>query len=377
MSFMKAVSRFIHSRFSVSLFVSFVGVVGIAPMCVANDLSAVHFQRESLSLPEGTYFDSQVIDLNGDGKMDLAVLNDGALYVLLGDGSGNFSLPVPYNQTGFQTVVAFGDFDGDGFPDAAVANFPGINILLNNGAGGFPTSVFINTGAEPSGLAIADFNLDGNLDLAVSDFQANSISVLLGDGNGGFVSSIIVPAGVSPGGLVTADFDHDGVADLAAAEYGSMDLRIFKGLGDGTFQTVASYPLGGNANDVVKADFNRDHNVDLAVGVFNSNDQVAVFLGDGHGGFTQSASVAGSALYNSLATADIDGNRTQDLVFYNEGNVNMALGHGDGTFGAVRQIHLAFSHGFNYTLSTGDLNGDGRTDIFTAQREGLLLFNTP
>ena len=151
------------------------GVVGIAPMCVANDLSAVHFQRESLSLPEGTYFDSQVIDLNGDGKMDLAVLNDGALYVLLGDGSGNFSLPVPYNQTGFQTVVAFGDFDGDGFPDAAVANFPGINILLNNGAGGFPTSVFINTGAEPSGLAIADFNLDGNLDLAVSDFQANWI----------------------------------------------------------------------------------------------------------------------------------------------------------------------------------------------------------
>ena len=239
---MRNISPFFHCHFAVSFFVSLVCMAGIAPTCLANQLFPVQFQREPLSLPTGIYFDSKVVDLNGDGNMDLAVLNDEALYVSLGDGSGNFSSPTPYNQGGFLTVLAFGDFNGDGFPDAAVANFPGINVLLNNGAGGFPTSVFINTGEEPSGLAVADFNLDGNLDLAVSDFQANSISILLGDGNGGFASPVIVSAGTSPAGLVVADFDHDGVPDLAAAEYGSMDLRIFKGVGDGTFQTAGSYP---------------------------------------------------------------------------------------------------------------------------------------
>src|SRR4029077_1055589 len=104
-------------HFSVSLFVSLVGMAGLAPICLANGLSPFHPHKEVFSLPVGTYFDSQVVDLNGDGKMDLAVLNSGALYVSLGDGSGNFSSPTPYNQSGFQTVLAFGDFNGDGFPD--------------------------------------------------------------------------------------------------------------------------------------------------------------------------------------------------------------------------------------------------------------------
>jgi FG-GAP-like repeat len=381
---MRNISRFIQCHFAVLLFASLVFMAGIAPTCLANQLFPVQFQREPLSLPNGTYFDSKVVDLNADGNMDLAVLSDEAFFILLGDGSGNFSLPTPYNQGGFQTVLAFGDFNGDGFPDAAVANFPGINVLLNDGKGGFPNSVFINTGEEPSGLAVADFNLDGNLDLAVSDFQANSISILLGDGNGGFAAPVISAAGTSPAGLVVADFNHDGVPDLAAAEYGTVatggDLRIFKGVGDGTFQTTASYPLGGNTNIVVRADFNHDGNADLAVGVFNSNSQVAVFLGDGNGGFAQSDSVLGTALYGSLATADIDGNQTPDLVFLDrsESKVDVALGNGDGTFRRLHEVSLPHS-GASYTLSTGDLNGDGRTDIFTPldTGTGVLLFNMP
>ena len=159
-----------------------------------------------------------------------------------------------------------------------------------------------------------------------------------------------------------------------------MDLRIFKGVGDGTFQTAASYPLGGNANTLVRADFNHDGNVDLAVGVFNSNSQVAVFLGDDNGVFAQSASVPGTALYGSLAAADIDGNRTPDLVFLN-GNatkVEVALGNGDGTFRAAHQVSLPHAEG-SHTVSTGDLNGDGRTDIFTPldMGTGALFFNMP
>jgi FG-GAP-like repeat len=113
---MAAISPFAHRYFAVLLFVSFVGMALIAPMCLAKDLSPGHFQKELLSLPTGTYLDSQVHDLNGDGIPDLAALSFGALYVLLGDGSGNFSQPTPYSPGGFLVGLAFGDFDGDGFP---------------------------------------------------------------------------------------------------------------------------------------------------------------------------------------------------------------------------------------------------------------------
>jgi hypothetical protein len=377
---MTPTSPFAHRHFAVLLFV---GMALIAQMCLANDPSPNHFQHEILSLPFGTYFDSQVLDLNGDGITDLAALSSGALYVLLADGSGNFSQPTPYNQDGFLAGLAFGDFDGDGFPDAAVTNLPGINVLLNDGTGGFPNSVFINTGEQPSGLAVADFNLDGKLDLAVSDFQANSISILLGDGNGGFAAPVISAAGTGPGGLIAGDFDHDGVPDLAAAEYGTIltggDLRIFKGVGDGSFQTVASYPFGGNATDLVKADFNHDGNTDIAVGVFNSNQEVAVFLGDGQGGFAQSASVPGSAFSTSLAAADINDDGKRDLIFLDDPNyIDVALGRGNGTFRAVRQGRLPGTRSGSYTLSVGDVNDDGRIDIFAARGEtSVLLLNMP
>jgi hypothetical protein len=142
-----------------------------------------------------------------------------------------------------------------------------------------------------------------------------------------------------------------------------------------TLQAAASgYKVAGTG------DFNHDGNVDLAVGVFNSNSQVAVFVGDGGGVFAQSASVPGSALSGSLATADIDGNQTPDLVFLN-GNATkaeVALGNGDGTFRAAHQVSLPHAEG-SHTVSTGDLNGDGRTDIFSPLHKGMgaLLFNMP
>jgi hypothetical protein len=87
-------------------------------------------------------------DLNGDGRLDLAVANygdpllgDGTISVFLGDGDGTFSAATPYptGAAGPQ-AVAIGDLNGDGRLDLAVAHATNrISVLLGNVGGGFLT----------------------------------------------------------------------------------------------------------------------------------------------------------------------------------------------------------------------------------------------
>ncbi len=66
-------------------------------------------------------------DFNGDGKQDYAVtnFNDSTVTVLLGDGSGGFTVasgnPFSTGPATSPESVVIGDFNGDGFPDLATA----------------------------------------------------------------------------------------------------------------------------------------------------------------------------------------------------------------------------------------------------------------
>ena len=80
--------------------------------------------------------------------------------------------------------MAVGDFNGDGNLDLAVATAGsnGVSILLGNGTGNFTLASSVATGKLPRSIAVGDFNGDGKLDLAV--LNAQSVSTLLGDGTG-------------------------------------------------------------------------------------------------------------------------------------------------------------------------------------------------
>ena len=156
---------------------------------------------------------------------------NGSVSILLGDGSGNFSLNSTIAAGENAKSVAVGDFNGDGKLDLAVANNLSntVSILLGNGDGTFtPTLSSPSTGAQPDSIAVGDFNDDGKLDLAVSYFAGGTVGVFAGNGNGTFTPYVAPMSPLSsPSLIAVGDFNGDGRLDIAAVNYYSTSLLIW------------------------------------------------------------------------------------------------------------------------------------------------------
>jgi len=127
-------------------------------------------------------------DFNNDGHPDLAVTNqtDSTVSILLGTGNGNDNgQNVFLTQTAYATGsgpvgIVTADFSGTN-PDLAVADETAnnVDILIGNGDGTFTAPIPLPVGNSPVSLAAADLNGDGSIDLANVNNASNTVSVTL------------------------------------------------------------------------------------------------------------------------------------------------------------------------------------------------------
>ena len=186
-----------------------------------------------------------IADVNRDGKPDLVVGDQITAAVLLGNGNGTFQPRVEYptvppgTTPGGVDQVLVADVDGDGKPDLVVTNQGGgsnhdgsIGVLLGNGDGTFePVVNYDQGGLLPWSFAYTDMDGDGIPDFALADYctenqngcyTAGFVSVVLGNGNGTFQPPITVASSTTGvRALAAADLNGDGRPDLVVAPWTS------------------------------------------------------------------------------------------------------------------------------------------------------------
>ena len=184
-------------------------------------------------LPISATYHVAVGDLNGDGRIDLAVAGDDAVFLLLGNGAGGFLPTQQYLSAPNVSGIAIADINQDGIPDLIESNSgyfltdPNcVTILLGQGGANFGAPATFPCGPHPYEVAVSDLDLDGAPDVVTVNHESNTVSVLRGDGTGALLPRLDFGAGTYPVAMVVADMNGDGAADVVTANSNSQSISV-------------------------------------------------------------------------------------------------------------------------------------------------------
>src|SRR5262249_11769210 len=160
-------------------------------------------------------------DLNEDGFPDLVVQNDfdsRNVSVLLGVGDGTFQPEIVLPVGGPSFRIRLADFNGDGHLDVALlqVNDGRVAVLLGGGDGTFQAPAFYAVESFLFGLRAADIDGDGTIDLIAASKETGHIFLLRGRGDGTFQDPVKVAETGLLEDIVVDDFNSDGHADIVS-----------------------------------------------------------------------------------------------------------------------------------------------------------------
>lgn len=336
-------------------------------------------------------------DLNGDGKPDVLATcagngPTGSLSVLVNattPGAATAALaPAQVSSLGQSPVsLVLVDLNGDGKPDLAAADSSGENVLVllnttpaSTAPASFAKSNSASIGVEPFSMVSADFNGDGKPDIAMSDAGGEAIQFAFNTSTGGVGSFAnaggVGTAGDDPLGLAVGDFNGDGKPDLVVPNYGSNSITIMfnntaAGAATANFARVAVIGVGALPQDTAVADFNGDGKPDIAV-VNSENNNVEILLnntvqGSATANFTTAAVVGAGNTPIWVAAADFNGDGKPDLAILDNGSSSVLILLNTTVPGSSTPTFVVGGSGpvggGPQMLAIGDFNGDGKPDV--------------
>jgi hypothetical protein len=231
------------------------------------------------SLPWGAFPPSAawrlqtMADFNGDGRDDVTAFDGASGSWSVGVSNGSAFTSVSWGSLaapfGAWSRAVAGDFNGDGRDDLAVIDetTSTLRVGLSNGAAFAFSSWGSDAGAPPGwGSAVrGDFNGDGRDDLARILPADGTIRVGLSTGSGFTFTTWTTLSGGNWGPLLAGDFDGDGLVDIAC--FSGLDATDQVGISNGSTFTAAPWgalPSGGEWTRHLSGDFDGDGRMDVA-----------------------------------------------------------------------------------------------------------------
>ncbi len=323
------------------LFVSRLGTVGGNELFV--NTAGAFARLTGTPLTDDNSIGHSWADYDNDGDLDVLLAgnpsalyrNDGALtFTRIDDG------PLAPSEANRGWSSAWGDYDGDGFVDVVIAHPAGFvgasqpnHFFHNDGDGAFTrvTDTPITDGLDPYTVpSWSDYDLDGDLDLFIGSGPANG--------------------SLAPDNL----YANDG----------------------GTFTRITTAPIATDPRDgqvMNWIDYDNDGDLDLFVTNF-SNTPNDFYRNDGSAytrleGVPLVTDVTGASLANTWGDLDNDGDL--DVIVANgrtgapDGQNNLYLNNGDGTFARVTGTPFTTLQESTSGATLGDFDGDGDLDLAT------------
>jgi hypothetical protein len=351
-----------------------------------------------------------VADMNGDGRPDLVFTSPrkdpGPPRIFLNRGGLRFAR---WEEAEFPPLrfdygaVSAADFNGDGVTDLAVGvHYGGVVVVLGDGQGrfsavsdGFPFPSTFSSRA----ITVTDWNADGRLDVAaLSDGPRPGSPVHLGVTvfeNLGFAwkTTRSVVADVTFGDAIAAgDIDGDGRPDLVTASHKNGDAHVLRIGADGDLTPrpieTAFRPASVSAVDV--ADFDHDGRDEIVIGYSAGTSGVALLeIVSFPAGVRQAQQLWSevNAAIAAIATGDLNGDGSSDIVaVLQDGRILTFSGNGQGSID--RAVDISPSTWRNGCAASGvrvaDLDADSRAEIIATFADescgsggGIEVFRAP
>ncbi len=256
----------------------------------------------------------------------------------------------------------------------------------------FSAPVQISTGMVMS--TIGDMDGDGLPDIVFSNLMANGFSVLQNVGKQGAISFAARKdfAGVNGAyGIGLGDFDGDGKTDVVVTSY-SYGIAVFRNTstpGNVSFEPLVRFAAGEFTYSVAVTDCDLDGRPDIIVTNHDSYPgSISIFrntsAAPGALSFASPLNFTCGGWPRDLVVGDIDGDGRPEIITANQNSRSISIlknVSSPGTISYLRNLDFSMPGGsYPESVALGDINNDNKPDIAVANNDNpgiiSILINT-
>lgn len=344
-------------------------------------------------------------DIDGDGKTDMIAVNNtsGTLQIFRNTSTtgsltaSSFASPVSFTGVSGINNIKLADVNGDGKLDIVSVNGLSFSVFANNATSGSITTSSLATRKDVttpntvSDLALADFDKDGKLDIAMISNASAVVLVYKNNTSGGilaFANSFSTSIG-TPRGIYAGDIDGDGKPDIAITNNSANTVSVLMNnalpglINSSSFASAVTFTTGTNPTGITGADLDGDGKSDLITANTGLN-TISVLRNTATAGTITTSSFAGKVDFTTgsfpryLTAGDVNGDGKPDIVTANSSSNTCSIFINNATSGTINSSSLATKSDVPTGISPyypvlADIDGDYKPDLMVVNTGALTV----